>query len=106
MFFLLEASSFKGIFNMLADLAQKDYFNAKHSIESILENYQGIKKEEILANAIQKMEYIKSLELNEFKTEPVQQEIEIDLDSFVNKDENKINVEDDDLIENNKDENK
>ena len=86
--------------------AQKDYFNAKHSIESILENYQGIKKDEILANAIQKMEYIKSLELNEFKTEPVQQEIEIDLDSFVNKDENKINVEDDDLIENNKDENK
>jgi len=86
--------------------AQKDYFNAKHSIESILENYQGIKKDEILANAIQKMEYIKSLELNELKTEPVQQEIEIDLDSFVNKDENKINVEDDDLIENNKDENK
>ena len=52
------------------------------------------------------MEYIKNIELNELKTEPVQEEIEIDLDSFVNKDENKINVKDDDLMENNKDENK
>ena len=97
----------KGIL-LLGDnfIAQKDYFNAKHSIESILENYQGFKKDEILANAVQKMEYIISLELNEFKNEPVQQEIEIDLEPFINKDENKINVEEVDLIENNKDENK
>ena len=86
--------------------AQKDYFNAKHSIESILENYQGIKKDEILANAIQKMEYITSLELNELKTGPVQEEIEIDLEPFVNKAQNKTVVEDDDLMEINKDENK
>ena len=29
--------------------SQKDYFNAKHSIESILDNYDGYKKDEILA---------------------------------------------------------
>ena len=97
----------KGIL-LLGDnfISQKDYFNAKHSIESILDNYQGFKKDEILANAVQKMEYVESLEINELKSEPVQEEIEIYLDSFVNKDQNKIGVNDDVLIENNKDENK
>ena len=52
------------------------------------------------------MEYITSLELNELKTEPVQEEIEIDLEPFVNKAQNKTGVEDDDLMEINKDENK
>ena len=41
--------------------AQKDYFNAKHSIQSILDNYDGNKKGEVIAAAVQKLDYIKTL---------------------------------------------
>ncbi len=62
--------------------AQKDYFNAKHSIESILDNYDGYKKDEILAEAVQKIEYIQNLELNEMKEQPEQEELEIELETI------------------------
>ena len=60
--------------------AQKDFFNAKHSVESIIENYDGYNKDELIALATQKLEYIKSLELENLREEPIQEEIEIELD--------------------------
>ena len=60
--------------------AQKDFFNAKHSVESIIENYDGYNKDELIAQATQKLEYIKSLELENLREEPIQEEIEIELD--------------------------
>jgi hypothetical protein len=68
--------------------AQKDFFNAKHSVESIIENYDGYNKEDLVAEATQKLEYIKSLELEEINDEPVQEEIEIDLDPSLNSNQN------------------
>ena len=50
--------------------AQKDYFNAKHSVESVLDNYDGDKKGEVLAAAVQKLDFIKSLEINELQQQP------------------------------------
>ena len=69
---------------MLGDnfTAQKDYFNAKHSIESILDNYDGYKKDEILAVAVQKIEYIQNLELNEMQEQPEQEELERELETI------------------------
>ena len=60
--------------------AQKDFFNAKHSVESIIENYDGYNKDELIALATQKLEYIKSLELENLREEPIQEEIEIELE--------------------------
>ena len=68
--------------------AQKDFFNAKHSVESIIENYDGYNKEDLVAEATQKLEYIKSLELEEINDEPIQEEIEIDLDPSLNSNQN------------------
>ena len=62
--------------------AQKDYFNAKHSIVSILDNYDGDKKGEVLAAAVQKLDYIKSLEINELQQQPEQEELEIELETI------------------------
>ena len=61
--------------------AQKDYFNAKHSVKSILDNYDGY-KDEILAEAVQKIEYIQNLELNEMQEQPEQEELEIELETM------------------------
>ena len=62
--------------------AQKDYFNAKHSIESILDNYDGDKKGEVLSAAVQKLDYIKNLEINELQEQPEQEELEIELETI------------------------
>ena len=60
--------------------AQNDYFNAKHSVESIIENYDGFNKKEIVDEAVLKLQSIQKLEIDELKEEPIQQEIEIDLE--------------------------
>ena len=62
--------------------AQKDYFNAKHSVESVLDNYDGDKKGEVLAAAVQKLDFIKSLEINELQQQPEQEELEIELETI------------------------
>ena len=89
--------------------AQKDYFNAKHSIESILDNYDGYKKDEILAVAVQKIEYIQNLELNEMQEQPEQEELEIELETIDKDIENTpevLNPKEVDSKEIKKDENK
>ena len=65
----------------------KDYFNAKHSIQSIIDNYDGPNKDEILAEAEQKLEYVKNLEQIELNDEPDQEEIEIDFQDIDPKDQ-------------------
>ena len=89
--------------------AQKDYFNAKHSVESILDNYDGYKKEEILAAAVQKIEFIQNLELNELQQEPEQEELEIELESIdkgLEKTKEELNPKEVDAKEIKQDENK
>ena len=87
--------------------AQNDYFNAKHSVESIIENYDGFNKKEIVDEAVLKLQSIQKLEIDELKEEPIQQEIEIDLEliedinSKLEPEINEINS-----TENNHDENK
>ena len=60
--------------------AQNDYFNAKHSVESIIENYDGHNKNEIVDEAVLKLESIIKLENDERQEEPVQQDMEIELE--------------------------
>ena len=89
--------------------AQKDYFNAKHSVKSILDNYDGYKKDEILAEAVQKIEYIQNLELNEMQEQPEQEELEIELETMDENLENTpkvLNSKEVDSKEIKKDENK
>ena len=89
--------------------AQKDYFNAKHSIQSILDNYDGNKKGEVIAAAVQKLDYIKNLELNELQQQPEQEELEIELESIYKDLENNrevLNLNKVDLKGIKKDENK
>ena len=86
--------------------AQKDFFNAKHSVESIIENYDGFDKEELIAEATQSLEYIKTLELENLKEEPVQEELEIELEPVQSSDSKvESNDKKQDTIENNNDEN-
>jgi tetratricopeptide (TPR) repeat protein len=87
--------------------AQNDYFNAKHSVESIIDNYDGFNKKEIVDEAVLKLEGIKKQEIDELQEEPVQQEMEIELDPV--KDVNqKLESETIEInsTENNQDENK
>ena len=89
--------------------AQKDYFNAKHSVKSILDNYDGYKKDEILAAATQKIEYIQNLELNEMQEQPEQEVLEIELETIEENLENTpkvLNPKEVDSKEIKKDENK
>jgi hypothetical protein len=89
--------------------AQKDYFNAKHSVESVLDNYDGDKKGEVLAAAVQKLDYIKSLEINELQQQPEQEELEIELERIYKDLENNpevLNLNKVDLKGIKKDENK
>ena len=86
--------------------AQKDFFNAKHSVESIIENYDGFDKEELIAEATKSLEYIKTLELENLKEEPVQEELEIELEPVQSSDSKvESNDKKQDTIENNNDEN-
>ena len=78
----------KGILLLGDNFTQlKDYFNAKHSIQSIIDNYDGPNKDEILAEAEQKLEYVKNLEQIELNDEPDQEEIEIDFQDIDPKDQ-------------------
>ena len=78
----------KGILLLGDNFTQlKDYFNAKHSIQSIIDNYDGPQKDEILAEAEQKLEYVKNLEQIELDDEPDQEEIEIDFQDIDPKDQ-------------------
>ena len=89
--------------------AQKDYFNAKHSIESILDNYDGYKKGEVLAEAVQKLDYITNLEQNELQQLPEPEELEIELETIYKDLENNrevLNRNEVDSKEIKKDENK
>lgn len=89
--------------------AQKDYFNAKHSVESVLDNYDGDKKGEVLAAAVQKLDFIKSLEINELQQQPEQEELEIELERIYKDLENNpevLNLNKVDLKGIKKDENK
>ena len=72
----------KGII-LLGDnfIALKDFFNAKHSLKSIIDNYDGKNKDTLVAQAVQKLEYVENLELMEKNNEPEQQEMEIDFDN-------------------------
>ena len=79
----------------------KDYFNAKHSIQSIIDNYDGPNKEEILAEAEQKLEYVKNLEQIELNDEPDQEEIEIDFQDIDPKDQELFEEPSADKIEDN-----
>ena len=87
--------------------AQNDYFNAKHSVESIIDNYDGFNKKELIEEAVIKLESIKKLELDELLDEPVQQEMEIDLDPLEeNSSDENIEINKVNATENNQDENK
>jgi len=72
----------KGII-LLGDnfIALNDYFNAKHSLKSIVDNYEGVEKDAIIAQAIQKLEYVENLELIEENNEPMQQEMEVEFEN-------------------------
>jgi len=72
----------KGII-LLGDnfIALNDYFNAKHSLKSIVDNYEGVEKDAIIAQAIQKLEYVENLELIEQNNEPKQQEMEVEFEN-------------------------
>jgi len=61
--------------------------NWKHSLPSIIDNYDGPQKDEILAEAEQKLEYVKNLEQIELDDEPDQEEIEIDFQDIDPKDQ-------------------
>lgn len=92
----------KGII-LLGDnfISLEDYFNAKHSLKSIVDNYVGEQKEVIIAEAVQKLEYVESLEDLEKNSEPEQQEMEIEFDNEDPKDKELFN--DQPSIENLKD---
>jgi tetratricopeptide (TPR) repeat protein len=62
-------------------IAIEDYFNAKHSLNSIIDNYDGNDKNVIVSQAVQKLEYVENLELLEQNNEPEQQEMEIEFDN-------------------------
>ena len=85
----------------------KDYFNARHSLQSIIDNYDGPKNDEIVAEAVQKLDYVNNLEQMELNDQPDQEDIEIEFDNIDPKDqklfEDSSNQETDDN-ENNKDE--
>ena len=74
-------------------------------MESIIENYDGFDKEELIAEATQSLEYIKTLELENLKEEPVQEELEIELEPVQSSDSKvESNDKKQDTIENNNDE--
>ena len=43
----------KGILLLGDNFTAEDFFNAKHSVESIIENYDGYNKDELIAQATQ-----------------------------------------------------
>jgi hypothetical protein len=68
-----------------------------------------IKKGEVLAAAVQKLDYIKDLEINELQQQPVQEELEIELETIYKDLENNrevLNLNKFDLKEIKKDEDK
>ena len=98
----------KGII-LLGDnfISLEDYFNAKHSLKSIVDNYIGEQKEVIIAEAVQKLEYVESLEDLEKNSEPEQQEMEIEFDNEDPKDKELFNDQPSkDNLKDNDDENK
>ena len=62
--------------------AIKDFFNAKHSLQSILDNYDGPEKDEIIQEAVEKLRYVNELELKEQNNEPEQQDMEIEFNEL------------------------
>ena len=73
--------------------AIKDFFNAKHSLQSILDNYDGPEKDEIIQEAVEKLRYVNELELKEQNNEPEQQDMEIEFNELDQEDENLENNE-------------
>ncbi len=82
----------KGII-LLGDnfIALKDFFNAKHSLKSIIDNYDGRDRDLLIAQSVQKLEYVENLELIEKNNEPEQQEMEIEFDNEDPKDKELFN---------------
>ncbi len=76
----------------------KDYFNAKHSLQSIIDNYSGPEHLSIISIAQAKIEEILVLEKQELDAEPEQEEMEIDFDEIDPADEDLF---EEDLIEEN-----
>ena len=98
----------KGILLLGDNFTQlKDYFNARHSLQSIIDNYDGPKNDEIVAEAVQKLDYVNNLEQMELNDQPDQEDIEVEFDNIDPKDqklfEDSSNQETDDN-ENNEDE--
>ena len=62
--------------------ASNDYFNAKHSLQSILDNYDGPEKDKVIQEAIEKLRYVNDLELKEQSNEPEQQDMEIEFNEL------------------------
>ena len=90
------------------DIVNKKYkqknINIVHNKFKI--NYDGFDKEELIAEATQSLEYIKNLELENIKEEPVQEELEIELEPVQSSDSKvELNDKKQDTIENNNDEN-
>ena len=86
--------------------AQNDYFNAKHSVESIMKITMDLTKKEIVDEAVLKLESIIKMENDDRQEQPVQQDMEIELEPIedVNlKLEPEIEIN---STENNQDENK
>ena len=81
----------------------KDYFNAKHSLQSIIDNYSGPEEENIISIAKSKIEQILILEKKELESEPEQEEMEIDFDEIDPSDEDLF--EEEEVIEENINEN-
>ena len=79
-------------------VAAKDYFNAKHSLQSIIDNYSGPEKENIITIAKAKIEEILLLEKQELDNQPEQQEMEIDFDEIDPSDEDLFEEDVDDNI--------
>ena len=87
--------------------AQNDYFNAKHSVESIIENYDGFNKKEIVDEAVLKLESIIKMENDDRQEQPVQQDMEIELEPIEDVNSNlEPEIIEINSTENNQDENK
>ena len=98
----------KGILLLGDNFTQlKDYFNARHSLQSIIDNYDGPKNDEIVAEAVQKLDYVNNLEQMELNDQPDQEDIEIEFDNIDPKDQKLFedsSIQETDDNENNEDE--
>jgi hypothetical protein len=67
-------------------VAVQDYFNAKHSLQSIVDNYDGTSKAELVKMAQDKIDEILVLEAAE-KNQFEEQDVEIDFENSDPKDQ-------------------